>query len=123
MPEEKNNDDKQTTDEQSSAPIQEDMASLNDEKSASKEINDEIPIEGLEPDNTDNEDKKDMDKKEIFEAKMGIHGHHKTLKITNLIKNDKDETVGYISTGKPASTSNVQGHTELYKNMLETEGN
>ena len=39
------------------------------------------------------------------------------------IKNDKDETVGYISTGKPASASNVQGHTELYKNMLETEGN
>jgi flagellar motor switch protein FliM len=32
-----------------------------------------------------------IDKKEIFEAKMGIHRHHKTLKITKLIKNDKDE--------------------------------
>jgi flagellar motor switch protein FliM len=32
-----------------------------------------------------------VDKKEIFEAKMGVHRHHKTLKITKLIKNDKDE--------------------------------
>ncbi len=32
-----------------------------------------------------------IDKKEIFEAKMGIHNHHKTLKITKIIKNDKDE--------------------------------
>jgi flagellar motor switch protein FliM len=32
-----------------------------------------------------------IDKKEVFEAQMGIHRHHKTLKITKLIKNDKDE--------------------------------
>ncbi len=32
-----------------------------------------------------------IDKKEVFEATMGIHRHHKTLKITKLIKNDKDE--------------------------------
>ena len=31
-----------------------------------------------------------IDRKEIFEATMGIHRHHKTLKITKLIKNDKD---------------------------------
>jgi len=32
-----------------------------------------------------------IDKKEVFEAQMGIHRHHKTLKITKLIKSDKDE--------------------------------
>lgn len=32
-----------------------------------------------------------IDKKEIFEAQMGIYRHHKTLKITKVIKNDKDE--------------------------------
>jgi flagellar motor switch protein FliM len=32
-----------------------------------------------------------IDKKEVFEAQMGIHRHHKTLKITKMIKNDKDE--------------------------------
>jgi len=32
-----------------------------------------------------------VDKKEIFEATMGIHRHHKTLKITKIIQNDKDE--------------------------------
>jgi flagellar motor switch protein FliM len=32
-----------------------------------------------------------IDKKEVFEASMSIHRHHKTLKITKLIKNDKDE--------------------------------
>ena len=32
-----------------------------------------------------------VDKKEIFEAQMGIHRHHKTLKISKVIKNDKDE--------------------------------
>jgi flagellar motor switch protein FliM len=32
-----------------------------------------------------------IDKKEVFEATMSVHRHHKTLKITKLIKNDKDE--------------------------------
>jgi flagellar motor switch protein FliM len=32
-----------------------------------------------------------IDKKEVYESQMGIHRHHKTLKITELIKNDKDE--------------------------------
>ncbi|MCH9813035.1 MAG: flagellar motor switch protein FliM [Epsilonproteobacteria bacterium] len=32
-----------------------------------------------------------IDKKEVFEAQMGVHRHHKTLKINKVIKNDKDE--------------------------------
>ncbi len=32
-----------------------------------------------------------IDNKEIFEAKMGIHNHRKTLKITRVIETDKDE--------------------------------
>lgn len=32
-----------------------------------------------------------IDKKEVYESQMGIHRHHKTLKITEVIKNDKDE--------------------------------
>ncbi len=32
-----------------------------------------------------------IDKKELFKAEMGIHNYHKTLKITQLIKTDKDE--------------------------------
>ncbi len=32
-----------------------------------------------------------VDKKEIFEAKMGVYRHHKTLEIIKLIKSDKDE--------------------------------
>lgn len=32
-----------------------------------------------------------IDKKEIFKAKMGIHRYHKSLQITEIIKNDKDK--------------------------------
>ncbi len=32
-----------------------------------------------------------IDKKELFKAEMGIHNYHKTLKITKMIKTDKDE--------------------------------
>ncbi len=32
-----------------------------------------------------------IDKKEVFEAKMGIHRHRKTLQVTKVIRNDKDE--------------------------------
>ncbi|OQX74858.1 MAG: flagellar motor switch protein FliM [Campylobacteraceae bacterium 4484_4] len=32
-----------------------------------------------------------IDKKEIFEAKMGIHNHRKTLQISRVIESDKDE--------------------------------
>ncbi len=32
-----------------------------------------------------------IDKKELFKAEMGIHNYHKTLKITQMIKTDKDE--------------------------------
>ncbi len=32
-----------------------------------------------------------IDDKEVFEAKIGIHRHHKTMQVTSTIKNDKDE--------------------------------
>ncbi len=32
-----------------------------------------------------------IDKKEIFETQMGVQRHHKTLKLTSVVKNDKDE--------------------------------
>ncbi len=32
-----------------------------------------------------------IDDKEVFEAKIGVHRHHKTVQITSIIKNDKDE--------------------------------
>jgi len=35
------------------------------------------------------------------------------------IKDNGEEITGYISASKPASTSSIQEHIELYKNMLE----
>ena len=32
-----------------------------------------------------------VDKKEIFEAQIGVHRHHKTVKLQKIVKNDKDE--------------------------------
>ena len=32
-----------------------------------------------------------IDNKEVFESKIGIHRHHKTVQITSVVKNDKDE--------------------------------
>ncbi len=32
-----------------------------------------------------------VDKKEVFETQMGVRRHHKTLQLTQIVKNDKDE--------------------------------
>ncbi len=32
-----------------------------------------------------------IDDKEVFEAKIGVHRYHKTVQVTSVIKNDKDE--------------------------------
>ena len=37
------------------------------------------------------------------------------------IKDDKDNIVGFISVGKPASKKDIKENTELYLKMLETE--
>ncbi len=39
-----------------------------------------------------------VDKKELFKAEMGIHNYHKTLKITQMIKTDKDEIKEILQT-------------------------
>ncbi len=32
-----------------------------------------------------------IDNKEVFEAQIGVHRHHKTVKLNKIVKNDKDE--------------------------------
>lgn len=39
------------------------------------------------------------------------------------IKDDRDEITGFISAGKVASRTNVQENADLYRKMIETEGN
>ncbi len=49
-----------------------------------------------------------IDKKEVFEAKIGVHRHHKSMKITSLIKNDKDEIKEILQKYEQAKKERLQ---------------
>ncbi len=49
-----------------------------------------------------------IDKKEVFEVKIGVNRHHKSMQITSLIRNDKDEIKEILQKYEKAKKERLQ---------------
>jgi flagellar motor switch protein FliM len=57
-----------------------------------------------------------IDKKEVFKAKMGVHRFHKTLEITEIITNDKDELKDMLQMYEEKRRNKIKRITEVAVN-------